>query len=45
MQQRSRWVALLTVMQQHSELSLVQHCHGSNASDISVQKVKLMGAH
>ena len=30
-------------MQQHSELSHVQHCDGSNASDVSVQKVKLTG--
>ena len=27
-------------MQQHSELSRVKICDGSNASDISVQKVK-----
>ena len=40
MQQRGHWVALPTVMQQHSELSRVQHCDSSNASDISVQKVK-----
>ena len=40
MQQRGRWVALPTVMQQHSELSRVQHCDSSNTSDISVQKVK-----
>ena len=45
MQQRGRWVALLTIMQQHSGLSCVQHCDGSNVSDISVQKVKLTGAH
>ena len=45
MQQRGRWVALPIVMQQHSELSRVQHCDSSNASDISVKKVKSIGAH
>ena len=44
-QRRGHWVALPTVMQQHSELSRVQHCDSSNASDISVQKVKFTGAH
>ena len=45
MQRRGRWVALPTVMQQHGELSRVQHCDSSSASDISVQKVKSTGAH
>ena len=45
MQQRGCWVALLTIMQQYSELLRVQHCDGSNAIDISVQKVKSTGVH
>ena len=45
MHQRGRWVALPIVMQQHNELSHVQHCDSSNASDISVKKVKKTGAH
>ena len=44
MRQRGHWVALLTIMQQHSKLSRVQHCDSSNMSDVSKQKVKLQGA-
>ena len=38
-------IIVLTIMQQHSVLLYVQHCDGSNMTDLSVQKVKLTGAH
>ena len=44
-QRRGNWVAMPIIIQQHSGLSLVQHCDGSNTSDLSMQNVKLKGAH
>ena len=42
---RGRWVALQTIIQQHSEILCAQHCNGFNASDLSKQNVNLKGAH
>ena len=44
-QHRGHWIALPTIVQQYSKLSLVQHCGGSNASDLSVQSIKSKSTH
>ena len=33
---RGRWVALRTIIQQHSDLLYARHCNGSNSSDLSI---------